>query len=73
MGYDGSLKFDTKISTAEFAEGLKKIQEIAKSGLSKVEISIDSVNESVKESTKQISKNETQSEEWKSELNDFGP
>ncbi|MCI5655006.1 MAG: phage tail tape measure protein [Ruminococcus sp.] len=71
MSYDGSLKFDTKISTAEFAEGLKKIQEIAKSGLSKVEISIDSVNESVKESTKQISKNETQSEEWKSELNDL--
>lgn len=71
MSYDGSLKFDTKISTAEFAEGLKKIQEIAKSGLSKVEISIDSVNESVKESTKQISKNETQSEEWKSGLNDL--
>lgn len=24
MSYDGSLKFDTKISTAEFAEGLEK-------------------------------------------------
>lgn len=70
MSYDGSLKFDTKIDTEEFAEGLKKIQEIAKSGMSKVETATDNATKAIQESTEQIEKNKAQSEKWQSGLND---
>lgn len=71
MSYDGSLKFDTKIDTAGFAEGLKKIQEIAKSGMGAIETSGESAAKAIQEITDSAKKSSEQIEDTSEQMEKF--